>query len=138
MLGGHCKPVTFVGYQNLKSKHGKEVANALMALEESALDTYVDLVQREKIECDLHVTRAVDIFFDKDDTERSKKDFMERKADWPQMFGARGLQCIESPQEIERRVGVKGALWSASYPAGHLWPYLLATSREFFSVMTLT
>jgi glycine/D-amino acid oxidase-like deaminating enzyme len=128
--GGHCKPVTFLGYNTLKAKHGKDVANALLELEEGAMKIYGDVVEKEKIECDLHFTRSCDMFFDAADAERAKGDFEGRKADWPEIFAASDVQRVDSPEEIVKITGVKGALWSASYPAGHLWPYLLATSRK--------
>lgn len=126
--GGHCKPVTFLGYNRLKSKHGKEVANSLLELEEDALEIYSRIVEREKIECDLQVTRSFDCFFDKDDAERGKQDLGARKRDWPTRCG--DARAVDSPADLEKIAGVKGAIWSAHYPAGHLWPYLLATSRE--------
>lgn len=130
-LGGHCKPVTFLGYNRLKAKYGKEVANSLFKLEENALGIYGDIVEKEKIDCDLHVTRSFDIFFDKDDAERGKQDFHARRHDWPDDCG--DARAVDTPGDVEKIAGVKGALWSANYPAGHLWPYLLATSREFCS-----
>lgn len=89
---------------------------------------YARIVEKEKIECDLHVTRSFDVFFDKDDAERGKQDFYARKRDWPTRCG--NTRAVDSPADLEKIAGVKGAVWSAHYPAGHLWPYLLATSRE--------
>lgn len=114
----------------MKAKHGKDVANALMQLEEGALEIYAAIVEKEKIECDLHVTRAFDMFFDKTDSEKSRGDFEARRADWPEVFRKGDVRAVGSLQEIEQVTGVKGAIWSASYPAGHLWPYMLATSCE--------
>lgn len=129
-LGGHCKPVTFIGYNNLKAKHGKDVANAMMELEENALGIYAEIVEKEKIDCDLHVTRSFDIFFDKADAERSKVDFAARRRDHPKAFAKGDVRDMGGPEDIVKVAGVKNAVWSASYPAGHLWPYLLATACE--------
>lgn len=128
IAGGHCKPVKFLGYNRLKAKHGKEVANSILELEEAALETYSRIVGKEKNDCDLQVTRSFDVFFDKDDAERGKQDLYARKHDWPKRCG--DAQAVDSPASLEKIAGVKGAVWSAHYPAGHLWPYLLATSRE--------
>lgn len=129
-IGGHCKPVTFAGYKALRAKHGKEVANALIELEEGALEIYAALVEKEKIDCDLNVTRAFDIFFDRDDARKGQEDFAARRKDFPQAFKKGDVRDMGSGKDVERLCGVKGAEWSASYPAGHLWPYLLATARK--------
>jgi hypothetical protein len=111
-------------------KHGKEVANAMFEFEEAALDHYVAIVNEEKINCDLHVTRAFDSFFNAEDAKRSRMDFHRRRMDFPEAVRKGDIRTVEDPKEMEKIAGVKGVLWGASYPAGHLWPYMLATARE--------
>jgi len=102
----------------------------MIELEENALGIYAALVEKEKIECDLNVTRSFDIFFDKEDARKGKADFANRKKDFPEAFKKGDVRDMGSYDDVERVAGVKGAVWSASYPAGHLWPYLLATARK--------
>jgi glycine/D-amino acid oxidase-like deaminating enzyme len=99
-----------------------------MELEENALNIYSALVEKEKIDCDLHITRSVDIFYDKEDAKRGKEDFAGRRKDFPEVFKKADVRDMGSYKEAEKVTGVKDAVWSASYPAGHLWPYLLATA----------
>ena len=124
--GGHCKPITYVGYRKHAAKHGHEAANALHEFEEAALRHYVEIVEREKIDCDLHVTRAFDCLFDKEDAEGARLDFEARAKHHPEAVKRADLRLTD---DLETQGHVKGSVWSANFPAGHLWPYKLATSR---------
>lgn len=99
-----------------------------MLLEENALNIYTSIVDKEKIECDLHVTRSFDVFYDREDAKRCQDDFAGRRRDWPEAFKKGDVRAVDSSEDLERIAGVKRSVWSASYPAGHLWPYLLATA----------
>ncbi|WWC67801.1 uncharacterized protein I206_101714 [Kwoniella pini CBS 10737] len=126
--GGHCKPIPFVGYRTEASKHGQTIANQLLTFEASALKQYADLVAKEDINCDMHVTRAFDIFFREDDAASGKKDYEARKSAFPNDVNGQDIRVVNDPKELERLTGIKGGCFGANYPAGHLWPYKLATS----------
>jgi hypothetical protein len=97
-------------------------------MEEEALGKYVKLVSEEGIDCDLVATRAFDAFYLEDDARNARLDLEERYADFPEAQ-ANDIR-LYSAEELERITGAVGAKMGASYPAGHLWPYKLATSRE--------
>ncbi|OCF32132.1 FAD dependent oxidoreductase superfamily protein [Kwoniella heveanensis BCC8398] len=126
--GGHCKPMTIFGYRAEAAKHGAETANHLLTFEAAALEQYADIVAKEDIDCDMHVTRAFDVCFRKEDGEAGKKDYEARKAAWEADMTKHDLRVVDDPQELERLTGVRGGHWGASYPAGHLWPYKLASA----------
>lgn len=128
--GGHCKPITFIGYRAWARQHGKEVANHLLEFEEAALGHYVKLVQDEDIDCDLNVTRAIDTFFLEDDARRGQLDFEARTRDFPESVKKADLRFYTDKEWFANFSGVKGGHAGASYPAGHLYPYKLATGRE--------
>lgn len=125
--GGHCKPITSIGYRRNAEKHGHKVANSLYEYEEAAIHHYLDIVTREGIDCDLHVTRAFDALYDPVDAENSRLDFEARKKHHPESFRKGDVRLTE---DLTSQTGVKKAKFSANYPAGHLWPYKLATGRE--------
>lgn len=56
--GGHCKPMTYFGYESERKMRGARVANDMLVFEESHLARYAALVEAEDIDCDLHVTRG--------------------------------------------------------------------------------
>ncbi|WVR07884.1 hypothetical protein IAU60_004927 [Kwoniella sp. DSM 27419] len=124
--GGHCKPIAFIGYRSDASRHGPKVANDLLAFEAAALEQYAQIVQREDIDCDMHITRAFDISFREPDAASNQKDYEARRADWGAVMDKQDVRVIQDPKELERVTGVQGGYWGASYPAGHLWPYKLA------------
>ncbi|RSH82880.1 hypothetical protein EHS25_005870 [Saitozyma podzolica] len=126
--GGHCKPVTFIGYRAEASKRGPEVANHLLTFEEAALGQYAAIVEAEKIECDMHVTRACDVFYREDDAESARSDWEARRAAFPADVQQGDVRIYDDAAEFEQLTGVQGGVFGASYPAGHLWPYKLATS----------
>ena len=101
-----------------------------MTFEETALGLYADIVERERIECDMHVTRAFDICMTKEGAESAKLDYQARLAASPASIKQGNVRPVHDPVELQEITGVKGGLWGASYPAGHLWPYKLATARE--------
>ncbi|OWT36867.1 FAD dependent oxidoreductase superfamily [Cryptococcus neoformans Bt1] len=132
--GGHCKPMTIFGYRAEAAKHGPEIANQLLTFEAAALQQYAAIVKREDIDCDMHVTRAFDVCFRKEDAEAGKKDYEARKAAWGEDMAKHDLRVVEDPKELEALTGVRGGYWGASYPAGHLWPYKLASALTHISL----
>ncbi|TYJ55842.1 hypothetical protein B9479_003494 [Cryptococcus floricola] len=142
--GGHCKPRTIFGYRAEAAKYGPEIANQLLTFEAAALSSYTSLVQAENIDCDLHVTRAVDICFDPTDAEEGKKDYAARKSAWREDMEKHGVMAVDDPKELEKLTSVRGGHWGAHYPAGHLWPYKLASSlahialKKGLNIQTLT
>ncbi|WVQ74666.1 hypothetical protein IAR50_004270 [Cryptococcus sp. DSM 104548] len=126
--GGHCKPMTVFGYRAEAANHGPEIANHLLTFESSALASYASLVLSEKIDCDLHLTRAFDICFNPQDAEEGKKDYAARQADWGEDMREYGVERVDDVEELEAVTGVRGGYWGVHYPAGHLWPYKLACS----------
>lgn len=129
-LGGHCKPLTFIGFRADSAKHGKAVANQLMTFEENALGLYADIVERERIDCDMRVTRAFDICMTKEGAEAAKLDYQARLAASSASVEQGDVRPVSDPGKLEKITGIRGGLWGASYPAGHLWPYKLATACE--------
>jgi hypothetical protein len=92
------------------------------------LEEYAGIVAKESIDCDLVITRAFDLYMDEKDACRARVDLEARYQDNPARLACTTPLAINDPKELERVSGVKGARWGAHYPAGHLWPYKLATS----------
>lgn len=120
--------MTIFGYRAEAAKHGPKIVNQLLTFEAAALQQYAAIVKKEDIDCDMHVTRAFDVCFRKEDAEAGKKDYEARKAAWGEDMAKHDLRVVEDPKELEALTGVRGGYWGASYPAGHLWPYKLASA----------
>lgn len=128
--------MTYLGYRDEAKKHGPAVAEHLHAFENAALGRYTDIVLKENIDCDLQVTRAFDAFYVKADAENAKLDLQARMAAYPESTKESDVRIYEDLETLERMTGLKGAVMGASFPAGHLWPYKLATSCEYLPNLT--
>lgn len=123
--------MTYSGYEQDRALRGPAAANALLEFEEAQLAQYIALVEAEPdIDCDLHVTRACDVFFDAKEAESARRSFLLRKEDHPRAVEAGDVREITDRAELERVSGMKGGYWGATYPAGHLWPYKLTCGRK--------
>jgi hypothetical protein len=100
----------------------------MLAFEEAAIHQYADLVGEESIDCDLHITRAFDVCFTEDGAKEAKADWKARRDAFPQQLRNSDVRIVEEREALERVTGIKGGYWGASYVAGHLWPYKLATA----------
>jgi len=125
--GGHCKPLTYLGFRNEAARHGAEAVNDMYTFEAGHLQKYNDLVEGEDLDCDFYITRACDVFFTKEGAKSAKEDFDTRKKLFPEAIAKDDIVAIEDVDQLEKFSGVKGAYWGCHYPAGHLWPYKLAT-----------
>ncbi|KAK4689720.1 hypothetical protein P7C73_g393, partial [Tremellales sp. Uapishka_1] len=126
--GGHCKPLAFLGYREQAEKHGDAISNELLTFEAAALEQYVAIVLEEDIDCDLHVTRAFDVWMSEDGVDAGKADWAARQAAFPESMKTADIRTVNDLQALQDLTGIKGARWGAHYPAGHLWPYKLATA----------
>lgn len=64
-VGGHLKPDVFNRTGNLAKEYGLEAAAEVAAFEMEHVSVIQELVEKEKIECDLEVNRVCDVQFDK-------------------------------------------------------------------------
>lgn len=63
--GGHVKPDTYFNVTKYSKMYGAEAAAELAAFEMANVYAVKDLVESEGLDCDFHLTRAVDVFLDK-------------------------------------------------------------------------
>lgn len=122
--------MAFLGFRADAKRHGAKAANDALVFEASHLARYTSIVQEESLDCDLHATRAFDIFFDAHDAEQGRLDYEARHQLFPQAMQDADVRPVYDQEELKRLSGVKGGLWGAHYPAGHLWPYNFCTQRE--------
>ncbi|PWN37353.1 FAD dependent oxidoreductase, partial [Meira miltonrushii] len=132
--GGHCKPLNYLGFRADAKRLGAKAVNELYSFESSQIHNYVDLIRSEDIDCDLHVTRAVDVFFDKEAAKEAKMDFDKRKRLFPQSVKNDDVHEIKDKNVLNKMAGTIGGQWGCHYLAGHLWPYKLATALILKSI----
>ncbi|VUC29997.1 unnamed protein product [Clonostachys rosea] len=120
--GGHVKPIVYFAYGRQERIYGHEVANQIAEFQLSHVLAVKDLVEKENIDCDFHLTRAVDVFTDQAYADKITAIFNTMKS-----RGASVLRQVEyvGPKDAEQISGVKGAKCAFTFPAAHLWPYKL-------------
>lgn len=123
--GGHLKPDTYYSAAESYRKYGAEAADEVIKFESQQVMDVKRLVERENIDCDFELTRAIDVFTDQQTANLVLKAHKEMKSK-----GVRfpdDLQVIADQKRAERVSGVKGAKAAISFTAGSIWPYKLIT-----------
>jgi hypothetical protein len=75
VLGGHLKPDPYSFISELAAEYGPEAAEEVAEFERSHVDTISNLVKSEMIDCDLVVTKAIDVQLNPRECKRVKASF---------------------------------------------------------------
>lgn len=107
--------MTYYGFEGFKTSLGTDAANAIMNFEASHLQHYIDLVTAEDIDCDMHATRACDVYYGTDEAIAQKRNFKMRQAEHPEFVNVKGdMREIEDVEELEKISGVKDGKWGVT------------------------
>ena len=63
--GGHVKPDTYFNVPRYSQLYGVRAAAEIVNFETSQVLAVKDLIEKEKLDCDFHLTRGVDVYLDK-------------------------------------------------------------------------
>ncbi|KAH8886261.1 FAD dependent oxidoreductase superfamily protein [Thozetella sp. PMI_491] len=120
--GGHVKPDVYFNILNYTKRYGAEAAAAVASFEAANVYAVKELVEREGIDCDFTLTRAIDVYLDPDHAKATEEAYRELLR-----IGAADLKDIQmlKGKDAETISGVKGAKTCFSFTAAHLWPYKL-------------
>lgn len=121
--GGHVKPDTYFNVPKYASLHGAAAAAELAAFEAANVYAVKALVEREGLDCDFHLTRAVDVYLDPAharDTEAAYRELVRGG-----VVDMRDV-AFTPRRDAERVSGVKGAQCCFSFTAAHLYPLKMA------------
>ncbi|KAH8690577.1 FAD dependent oxidoreductase superfamily [Talaromyces proteolyticus] len=118
--GGHLRPDIYGLIPLNIQRHGLEGATELAEFELSHVKAIKDVIEKEQIDCDLIMTRNMNVYLDEDRGNRVRKVIEDLKA--------RGCQFLDDisflpERNIESTSGVKGAKVAFSYTSGTIWPY---------------
>ncbi|CAH0043795.1 unnamed protein product [Clonostachys solani] len=117
--GGHVKPDAFLNVPRNARIYGAAAAAELAAFEASHVYAVKDLVEREGLDCDFNITRALDVFLDPEHAKQTEIAYRELvKAGIVSLHDT----SFTPKKDAERISGVKGAQCCFSYTAAHLWP----------------
>ncbi|KAJ5784051.1 uncharacterized protein N7518_009728 [Penicillium psychrosexuale] len=118
--GGHMKPDVYNGIASLAVDHGVEAAAEVAAFEAKHISFLKEFVEREKIDCEYTVTKAIDVQLSRSYSATLKKAY--------DGLIEKGCEATTKAKyiprnEAEKFSGVKGAQGCFTYDAGHIWPY---------------
>ncbi|KAF4776077.1 FAD dependent oxidoreductase superfamily protein [Colletotrichum scovillei] len=117
--GGHVKPDTYFQVPKYTKLFGPEQAAKLAAFEASNVYAVKELVESEGLDCDFHLTRAIDVYLDPEHAKETEAAYRELvKAGVVNMKDV----AFTPKKDAERVSGVKGAQCAFSFTAAHLWP----------------
>ncbi|KUI72488.1 Gamma-glutamylputrescine oxidoreductase [Cytospora mali] len=120
--GGHIKPDVYYNILKYTKKYGAENAAAFARFENANIYAVKEMVEKENIECDFVLTRAVDVYLDEAHAKISHDSYQELRRIGVADLG--DVQYLEA-SKAEAISGVKGAKCCFSFAAAHLWPYKL-------------
>ncbi|KAH6671653.1 FAD dependent oxidoreductase [Halenospora varia] len=120
--GGHLKPDLYFNVLKYSQKYGASNAAEFARFEAENVLAVKDLVEKENIDCDYHLTRAVDVYMDAEHAKQTEASYRELVR-----MGVATLSDVQftSGKNAEAFSGVKGAKACFSFTAGHVWPYKL-------------
>jgi glycine/D-amino acid oxidase-like deaminating enzyme len=73
--GGHVKPDTYFGVTRYSRLYGVKAAAEIVKFESSQVLAVKDLVEKEQLDCDFHLTRGIDVYLNADFAERTADAF---------------------------------------------------------------
>lgn len=123
--GGHVKPDVYFNTTLSEKMFGPRVAEELTKFEMQQVMDVKRLVEKEQIDCDFELTRAIDVFVDPRVANPTIKTYKEMKARGFQFSD--DLHFIDNPKKAEQVSGVKGALAAFTFTAASVWPYKLVS-----------
>ena len=78
--GGHVKPDTYYSTTKYERIYGTEQASKLQKFESSQVLAVKELVESEGLDCDFHVTRAVDVYMDPDHARQTYDAYLKLRS----------------------------------------------------------
>ncbi|KAH8773563.1 FAD dependent oxidoreductase [Diaporthe sp. PMI_573] len=123
--GGHTKPDVYYNILRYTEKYGPANAAAFARFEAANVLAVKELVERERIDCDFVLTRALDVYLDDAHARSTYATYQELRRIGVADLG--DIHYIEGP-DAEALSGVKDAKCCFSFTAAHLWPYKLVMS----------
>jgi glycine/D-amino acid oxidase-like deaminating enzyme len=131
------KPDLYNGIAGLAAEYGVDAAAEVAAFEAKHVSFLKEFIEKEKIDCDYSVTKAIDVQLDDDHTKRLKAGYEKliKEGCAPttaaKYIGTNEAEKVPSTRfpiiyfhaNLSKFSGVKGAKGCFTYDAGHIWPY---------------
>ncbi|KAK4689640.1 hypothetical protein P7C73_g463, partial [Tremellales sp. Uapishka_1] len=118
--GGQLKPHFYIPYPKWSELYGRKVAMDLIRHECSHLQAFQNLVDEEKIDCSLRISRAWDTLMSDVEIKRSFDAYDELLANEGEEAVKEIQDIIRDPREAEERTRIRGAQAALTCPAGQM------------------
>ncbi|KAL2852955.1 FAD dependent oxidoreductase [Aspergillus pseudoustus] len=118
--GGHLRPDLYGNIPKYIERYGVDAGAEVANFEISHIPALKKVIAEENIDCDLNLTRSMNVYLNEEEGEQAKQIY--------EALVARGLEYTSdlhyTPHKYAEKIsGVKGAKACISYTAGSLWPY---------------
>ncbi|CAK42994.1 hypothetical protein CBS115989_54 [Aspergillus niger] len=118
--GGHLRPDIYGHIPTYIERSGLEAGLEIAEFEYAHIQALKDLLREENIDCDLNITRNMNVYLDEESAEKAKLAY--------EMLQARGVKLAEDlhytgKRDAEVISGAHNAKACISYTSGTLWPY---------------
>ncbi|KAL8408255.1 hypothetical protein RB594_006889 [Gaeumannomyces avenae] len=120
--GGHIKPEMYYSLAKYAKAYGMEAAAELSAFEVAHVYALKELIEKEGIDCDFQLTRAIDVFLDAGHFAKTEAAFHELVE-----AGLATLRdvAVVGKQHAEWISGFKDAKGAFTFTAASVWPLKL-------------
>lgn len=110
--GGHVKPDTYYGVPRYSHIYGSNAAAEIVKFETSQVLAVKELIEKERLDCDFHLTRGMDVYLN--------EDFAKKTADAYRHVVKEGIVDVKDvyytgPEHAET-VSLMESLWIALMP----------------------
>ncbi|KAJ5912178.1 uncharacterized protein N7473_001481 [Penicillium subrubescens] len=118
--GGHMKPDIYNFVATLEAEYGVEAAAEVAVFEARHVHAVKDFVDKERIDCDYTVTKAIDV-------QLCSGHFQKLKSGYERLV-SNGFEPTKparfvNAEDAESFSGVKGAVGCVTYDASSIWAY---------------
>ncbi|KAJ5363464.1 uncharacterized protein N7496_009177 [Penicillium cataractarum] len=118
--GGHMKPDIYNFVATIEAEHGVEAAAEVAAFEANHVHAIKDFVDKEKIDCDYTVTKAIDVQLSSDHFQKLKNGHVRLVSNGSEPTKQARFVNAENAESFS---SVKGAVGCVTYDAGSIWAY---------------
>lgn len=117
--GGHLNADMYYSYKNYVEKYGRETAKAMIDFEVKHMETILELISEDNIQCDLEMTQTCHAFYDPEIAAYAKASYEQRRAD-----GGDVDDIHEIPSnDLLSTTRLKNVLYGITFTGASIHPY---------------
>ena len=117
--GGHLNADMYFSYKNYSEKYGRQNAKTLIEFEVKHVETILQLISEENIQCDLELTRTCHAYFDPELAAYAKASYEQRREDGGDVDDIHEI----ASNELLSSTRLKNVLYAITFAGASIHPY---------------